>query len=205
MICAYEAGLADRLALVRSVTSMLRPNLPLMQLNPWNKIPTLVTESGQVLFDSDVIIEYLDSLHTGTKLHPAESSARWQALRWRSSGNAMLDALILWRNECERPADRQLPVLLDAFRLKVQMGFALLEREAVQLAQAAYSVGHIAIGCALGYVDFRFSEIDWRAASPRLAAWSEVFGQRRSSQLTVPIDDSRQARPDAAPATSAAV
>jgi len=156
MIAAHETGLVDRIEKVRSVTSMLMPNLPLMLDNPWSKIPTLVTDEGLVLFDSDVIIEYLDSLHAGSKLHPIEPGQRWQALRWRAFGSEMLNALILWRNERERPTDRQLAVLLDAFDKKMTTGLRMLEAEAQQLAAAPFSVGHIAIGCALGYLDLRF-------------------------------------------------
>ena len=189
MIVAYETGLDERLEKVRSVASMLRPNLPLMQVNPWSKIPTLITAQGLPLFDSDVICEYLDSLHDGPKLHPADPTLRWQALRWRAFGSEMLDALILWRNERERPENKQLAELMAAFELKLNTGLRQLETEAQQLSRAPFSVGHVALGCALGYIDMRFATIDWRASHPVLAQWFAAFKQRRSMQLTEPVDD----------------
>jgi glutathione S-transferase len=189
MIFGYETGLAERFEKVRSITNMLIPNRPLMEFNPWSKIPTLVTDEGQVLFDSDVICEYLDTQHAGRKLHPPEPEWRWKALRWRAFGSEMLDALILWRNERERPPERQLPILIDAFTAKVNTGLEFLERETEELARAPFSVGHIAIGCALGYMDLRFADLKWQATHPQLATWQTEFKRRPSVQATEPFDD----------------
>ncbi len=189
MVCAYEMGLVERLEKVRSVTAMLAPNRNLMQVNPWNKIPTLVTDEGQVLFDSDVICEYLDSLHDGVKLHPAQPRLRWQALRWRAFGSEMLNMLLLWRNERGRPADRQMQALIDVFALKMRTGLAMLETETEALARAPFSVGHVAVGCALSYVDLRFADLGWKVNHPRLTSWHAEFEQRPSVIQTMPYDD----------------
>ncbi len=189
MIAALEVGVADRFEKVRSVTSMLRPNPELMKHNPWSKIPTLVLDDGMALIDSDVIMEYLDSLHDGPKLHPQAPQWRWRALRWRAFGSEMLDALILWRNERERQPERQLPQLIDAFRLKVKTGMEFLEREAEELQAAPLNVGHIAIACALGYQNQRFAEHQWLSGHPRIAAWFAQFAQRPSFIATEPFDD----------------
>jgi glutathione S-transferase len=189
MIAAYEMGVVERIEKVRSVTSMLKPNLPLMQCNPWSKIPTLITDEGLALFDSDVVCEYLDSLHAGPKLHPIEPAQRWRALRWRAFGSEMINALILWRNERERPADRQLPALLESFGCKLTAGLSMLESEAPQLEAAPFTVGHIAVGCALGYADLRFEHIHWRDGHPALAAWYATFTRRPSVMQTEPFDD----------------
>jgi len=189
MIVAHETGLVNRIEKVRSVTSMLKPNLPLMQSNPWSKIPTLVTDEGLVLFDSDVICEYLDRQHAGPKLHPEDPAQYWRAMRWRAFGSEMLDALILWRNERERPVERQLPVLLESFAHKVRAGLAMLEAEVQELECAPFSVGHIAIGCALGYLDLRFAQVLWRDDHPALAKWHAEFMRRPSARETEPIDD----------------
>ena len=189
MVCAYECGLVDRLEKVRSVTHMLEPNPRLMQLNPWNKIPTMVTDQGQVLFDSDVICEYLDSMHAGTPLHPVEPALRWQALRWRAFGSEMLDVLILWRNERGRPPAQQLSQLLEVFGAKMNAGLAMLEKEASVFRGAPFNIGHVAMGCALGYVDFRFPDLNWRAGHPQLSAWQAEFERRPSARHTRPDDD----------------
>jgi glutathione S-transferase len=189
MVALHETGLLARVELIRSVTSMLRPNLPLMKDNPWSKIPTLVTDDGQVLLDSDVIMEYLDSLHGGAKLHPPPGPARWQALRWRAFGNEHLHALILWRNERERQPERQLPELIAAFQLKVRTGLAMLETEVPALHAAPLSVGHITLACAIGYMGQRFADFEWRGAQPRLAEWFDGFRARPSMVATEPFDD----------------
>jgi glutathione S-transferase len=198
MIAAHETGVVGRIETVRSVTSMLKPNLPLMLDNPWSKIPTLITDEGLVLFDSDVIVEYLDSLHMGPKLHPVEPELRWRALRWRAFGSEMLNALILWRNERERPAERQLAVLLEAFAMKMSTGLKRLEAEVPQLAAAPFGVGHIAIGCALSYADLRFESLTWRDGHPALAAWHAEFMRRPSAVATEPFDDRPRGSPIAA-------
>jgi glutathione S-transferase len=185
MICAHEVGLVERLELVRSVAAMLKPNERLMQDNPLSKIPTLVLEDGFTLFDSVVICEYLDDLGGGT-LFPREGSDKWQALRWHAFGDGLLDALILWRNERERSAP--LLPLLDAFELKTRASLSQLEDEAQALNETPFSIGHIALGCALGYLDYRFDAFGWRSLAPRLAEWHAEVRTRPSFQHTEPID-----------------
>ena len=185
MICAYELGIAPRIELVRSVAAMLKPNPAIMAHNPLSKIPTLVLEDGATLFDSVVICEYLNA-EAGGDLFPPEGEARWQALRWHALGDGLLDALILWRNEREREVP--LAQLLEAFELKTRACLQLLEDEADALRGAAFSIGHITLGCALGYLDYRFDTLGWRALAPRLADWLAVVQARPSFQSTEPVD-----------------
>ena len=155
---------------------MLKPNAAIMADNPLSKIPTLVLADGRTLFDSVVICEYLDDL-AGGSLFPKSGDARWQALRWHAFGDGLLDALILWRNEREREVPLQ--ALLDAFELKTRASLERLDEEAEALAQAPFSIGHVTLGCALGYLDYRFEALGWRALAPRLAAWQAQVGQAR--------------------------
>ncbi len=189
LIVAHETGQFDRLEKVRSVVAMTKPNEQLMRVNPFNKIPTLVLDDGRILFDSDLISEYLDSLHSGTKMVPSDSSEHWQALCWRAFGNEMLDALILWRNEQTRPNGTHLQILLNAFELKIRTALDFLERDAESLTQAPFSVGQISIGCALAYMNFRFAHYNWRKARPKIAHWFSEFEQRPSVKLTEPKDE----------------
>ena len=181
IVCAHELGIVERLALVRSVAAMLKPNPALMADNPLSKIPTLVRADGPPLFDSAVICEYLDA-QAGGSLFPAGGEARWDALRRHALGDGLLDALILWRNERERA--QPLPALIDAFELKTHAVLALLEREVAAPGAASIDIGDVAVGCALGYLDYRFGALDWRGTSPRLAAWFEVLRARPSFQAT---------------------
>lgn len=182
MVCAHELGLVDRIAKVRSVAAMLKPNAALMVDNPLSKIPTLVREDGMVLFDSVVICEYLNDLAGGT-LFPATGEAKWQALRWHAFGDGFLDALILWRNERER--EQPLPALIEAFETKAAATLARLDEEAQALAGADFTIGSVAIACALGYLDFRFQAYGWRERAPRLAHWFASVSERPSMQATV--------------------
>ncbi|WP_348273447.1 glutathione S-transferase [Piscinibacter sp. XHJ-5] len=185
MVCAHELNLVDRLELVRSVAAMLKPNERLMQDNPLSKIPTLVLDDGFVLFDSAVICEYLDDLGHGS-LFPKQGTDKWQALRWHAFGDGMLDAAILWRNERER--EMPLPALTDAFELKMRTSLKQLDDEAQALTEMPLSIGHITIGCALGYLDYRFADLGWRSIAPRLADWFAETLARPSFRNTEPID-----------------
>lgn len=187
LICAHELGLLDRIELIRSVAAMLKPNAALMADNPLSKIPTLVRPDGVVLFDSVVICEYLNELANGP-LFPPSGEAKWQALRWHAFGDGLLDALILWRNEREREREHRLQPLMDAFELKVSTSLALLEREAGALAAAPFSIGTLTVGCALGYVDYRFDAYGWRQRAPKLAAWYASLSERASMRATEPVD-----------------
>ncbi|VTU17992.1 putative GST-like protein YibF [Variovorax sp. PBL-E5] len=185
MICAHELGISDELELVRSVAAMRKPNTAIMAHNPLSKIPTLVREDGSVLFDSVVICEYLNE-RAGGVLFPSQGEDRWHALRWHAFGDGLLDALILWRNEREREAPLQ--VLLEAFDLKTRASLEMLDAEAQALRAAPFSIGHVTLGCALGYLDYRFDALGWRAIAPALSTWFETLRARPSFAATEPIE-----------------
>jgi glutathione S-transferase len=183
MVCAHELGLASRLTLVRSVAAMTRPNPDIMCDNPLSKIPTLVLDNGAVLFDSIVICEYLNEL-AGGALFPPSGDAKWEALRRHALANGLLDILILWRNERER-SDRS-EVLMSAFETKTWACLDGLEHDASALARGPLTIGHLTIGCMLGYLDFRFDTFDWREKVPSLAAWASGLHARPSFRATEP-------------------
>lgn len=185
MVIAHETGLTDRIELVRSVAGMLKPNDRLMQDNPLSKIPTLVLDDGMVLFDSAVICEYLNDL-AGASFFPRSGPAKWQALRWHAFGDGLLDALILWRNERERPDGMRSQVLIDAFHRKTLASLQQLDGEAEALQAAPLTIGHVALACALGYLDFRFEALGWRGLAPRLSRWNEAVQARASFMATLP-------------------
>lgn len=185
MIFAHETGLADAFDKVRSVVAMSKPNLDVMRDNPLGKIPTLVLDNGLALFGSVVICEYLDSLHQGGKLFPAPGPDRWRALRWHALGDGMLDTLILWRNERDKPVVQQTPEWLSAFDLKIRNSLDLIEKEVAELERAPFGIGHIGVACALGYLDFRFEDLGWRNNRPKATRWFEGIANRESMRLTL--------------------
>jgi glutathione S-transferase len=189
MVFAHEAGLAGRIECVRVLVAASRVNRDVMRANPLGKIPTLVRDDGSVLYDSAVICEYLDSLHAGPRLFPAAGEARWQALRRHALGDNLLDNLVMWRGEVLRPPAQQSPETLQALEAKARSAFDAMEREAAELAATPVSIGHVAIACALGYVDFRFPQLAWRDGRNTLAAWHAAFAARPSMRLTMPVDE----------------
>jgi glutathione S-transferase len=189
MIVAHEAGVADRLQCVRTVAATMKPHAELMLDNPLSKIPTLLLDDGTVLYDSAVICEYFDGLHDGPKLFPSPPRERMTALRRQALGDGWLDALVLWRAEIMRPAEQQSQPYLASFAVRTEATLAALEREAAALESSAYSIGHVAIGCALCYLDFRFAERGWRKDHPQLARWHAEFSARASVRATEPVDD----------------
>ncbi len=188
MICVYELGLADKIERIPSVVSLSRPNAAVMRANPLGRIPTLILDDGRVFHDSPLICEYLDSLHAGTPLFPPRGEARWTALRRHALGNGMLDALLLWRSEIGKPAARQTPEWLTTFALKTRNALDAIETDADALSRTPFDIGHVGIGAALLYLDFRFADFGWRNAHPRTDVWMQQCLQRESVQKTAFID-----------------
>ena len=185
MVLALETGLAGKLEKIPTTVSPTKPSPDVAKDNPLIKVPALVLDDGQTLFDSPVICEYLDSLHGGAKLFPASGPARWTALRRQALGDGILDAAILTRYEGIRPDGFKWPDWIEGQMTKVRTALAELEREADKLGSTV-DIGTITIGCALGYLDFRFASEDWRAKHPKLAAWYASFAARPSMKETVP-------------------
>jgi len=188
MIVAHERGVADRLQCVRTVAETAKPHAELMKDNPLSKIPTLVLDDGMALYDSSVICEYLDALDGEPKLFPQHGQARIVALRHQALGDGFLDLLVLARNERMRAQPSEAHLASAAARTAAVLDS--LDNEAGAFTVDQFSIGHIAIGCALSYLDFRFAEQDWRRQRPRLAHWHASFAARPSVQATLPVDDS---------------
>jgi glutathione S-transferase len=188
MIVAHERGLVDRLHCVRTVAAMTAPHAELMRENPLSKIPTLVLDDGAALYDSPVICEYLDALDGKPQLFPRDRRLRMVALRRQALGDGFLDLLVLARNERLRKEPSE--VHLNSAAVRSGAVLDSLEREAQALMASGFDIGHIAIGCALSYLDFRFAEEDWRKRRPDLARWHAGFAGRPSVEATRPVDDS---------------
>lgn len=189
MVVAHEVGVANRIEKIPVVvSSTMKPTAEVMMNNPLNKIPTLITDEGITLFESVVVCEYLDTtFNKGAKLFPASGMARWKALRWQALGSGMLEVEVAWRSETRRPSPHA--VAATAFAEKTKAALDLLEKEAAELAAAPFSIGHVSIGSALAYLDFRFAEdLDWRAGHPELAAWFAEVSKRSSMMATAFID-----------------
>ena len=134
-----------------------------------------------------MICEYFDSLHDGPKLFPSDGAARWPALRRQALGDGLMETIVLRLGEQNRPKETQSESHLASYRLKIAAALDRLETEGFSPASPP-DIGHIAIGCALAHLDFRFAAEDWRAGRPRLAAWYAAFAARPSMRATEYVD-----------------
>jgi glutathione S-transferase len=171
-IAAAVLGLSDQIKIER--TDTIDPADPVRRQNPLGKIPVLILDNGTALYDSRVILEYLDHLAGGGRIIPADPTARFAALRLQALADGILDAAILQVYEGRwRAIASHEPKWLTHQADKVSRALAALETDIPRL-DAVPHVGQIAAACALGYLDFRFDRT-WREAHPPLAAWLDSF------------------------------
>ena len=156
--------------------------------NPLGKVPALVADDGELWFDSPVIAEYLDTL-AGPLLLPADRAAALPVRQAEALADGITDAAVAAFLEGMRPAERQDPAAIERQLGKISRGLTALEARVAQrkgCAGEALSIADIAIGCTLGYLDFRFAHLGWRAAHPQLAAWAAGLLARPSFTATTP-------------------
>ena len=156
---------------------------PLDAINPLRQIPALVTDEGEALFDSDVILLYLDSAHDGPPLVPDEDC--WAILARTALGNGLIEAVLNRIMEIKRAEGEQSPGFIAKMEERIARALARLEELAGALSADTLRADDITIACALEYTDFRYSEA-WRADCPTLAAWLEAIAARPSMTVSVP-------------------
>ena len=180
MAVAIAGGIEGQITLVPTNPHLSPPEL--LALNPLSRIPCLVTPDGIGLFDSPVTCEYLDSV-AGGALFPPAGPARWRALKKQAIGDGIMDAAVGRRMEQARPAEPARAALMDRQAEAVTRSLAALEADP---PADHLDIGTISIGCALGYLDFRFAEEDWRTAHPKLATWFEKMAAQPELSRTKP-------------------
>jgi glutathione S-transferase len=170
-IAAALLGLEGRVAIVPADTG--DPADSLRMQNPLGKIPALIAEDGETIFDSRVIVEYLDGLAGGGRLIPTDSAARIRALTLQALADGIADAALLqiYERRMREPTERSAK-WVDYQAEKVTRGLAALELRPPKVG--ATDVGEIALACALGYLDLRFAG-EWRTGHPRLVDWLSAF------------------------------
>ena len=155
--------------------------------NPLGKIPALRLADGNVIHDSRVILDYLDHQHVGNPLIPRDGSARWRRLTLASLADGVMDAAVLIRYEVAlRAPEKHWDAWLDGQREKIRRGLALLEAEAIAELTSHFDVAAISVACALGYLDLRHPDLEWRTVNPKLANWYFEVSQRASMLATMP-------------------
>jgi glutathione S-transferase len=186
MVVAIETGLDKKIEANPTTVVPVKINAELARDNPLMKVPTLVTDGGEVLYDSPVICEYLDSLHDGRKLIPVSGGERWRVLRQQALGDGIMDAGILCRYEqIVRPAEKQWDSWIDGQKTKATQGLDVAEAESEMLS-GPVNLGQITLACAIGWIEFRKPFGDIRGGRPKLFRWYDEFLKRPSMQATLP-------------------
>ncbi len=171
-IAASVLGLSDQMT-IKNV-DMANPDDTLFSQNPLGKIPALSLDDGTALFDSRVIVEYLDSIATGNKIFLPAGIDRYKDLALNAMADGMMDASILRIYEVRmRPQEGRVQSWVDYQAAKVARGLKMLETNPPSL-EDGITIGHISLACLLGYLDFRFNG-DWREDHPNLVNWLETF------------------------------
>jgi glutathione S-transferase len=164
----------------------------ILKYNPLGKVPCLVMEGGEAVFDSRVIVEYLDALSPVGRLIPPSGRARAEVRTWEALADGLLDAAILVRMESIFPGRTEAQrsqAWIDRQMGKVHSALAAMAKGLGEKAWCAgnqFTLADIALGCALGYLDFRFPQVGWRAGYPNLARLAEKLDKRPSFADTRP-------------------
>lgn len=184
-VMAIETGLDGKIE--RLKVSPINPEDIRNSPNPLGKIPCLETDDGMVLYDSPVVLDYLDTQHGGPRMAPAEGRARWEALRRQALGDGMLENSVNIMIETMRKPERQSRGWIAHNKAALERSIDALEGEAGEL-EGGVDIGRITLAVALAFVDQSFPDEDWRAGHAKLAAWFDSFNQRDSMKQTVLID-----------------
>ncbi|PSL17900.1 glutathione S-transferase [Shimia abyssi] len=183
-VTLIETDQQDAVELVDVATTPLKTASEAAAANPLGKIPALVRPDGPALHDSRVICRFL-SARAGANLYPED--AIWDVLTLEATADGLLDAAVLMVYEHRlRPADMVYEPWLDAQWSKVSGALDALNARWMSHLYGPDTIGHIAVGCALGYLDFRHADRDWRKGRDGLAAWYGTFAERGSMQTTIP-------------------
>jgi glutathione S-transferase len=182
-IAIHELGLSDR---VEQIVTDPWTDAALRGDNPLGKVPSLVTAEGEALYDSPVICEYLDAVGGGG-LFPPPGPARWRALRLQALADGIAEAVVRRFIEKRRPPEQWSQPVLERQRVAIAAALDSLEATAQELRLVAPTIGEVALAAALGYLDLREPETDWRAARPVLARWLLAFDARPACAETRPL------------------
>ena len=160
------------------------PGSPVPDYNPLAKIPVLVTDAGKAVYDSPVIVDYIDSLAGAPRLIPADPEARVDVKRWEALGDGVTDATVLVSHDYDKV---QTPAWHEKQRLKIQRGLAAMAGELGEREfcyGTGFTLADIAAGYALGYLDAALPQIAWREGHPALAKLAERLAGRESFKRT---------------------
>lgn len=185
MVFLHETGQLADVELRPVTTTALNSDSGLMAANPLAKLPTLLRSDGPAMYDSRVICRFLDD-RAKAGLYPA-APRLWETLTLEATGDAIMEsALGIVYERRLRPEELHFQPLLDAYWAKVDRAIEVLNTRWMSHLHGPLDAGQVAVACALGYVDFRLPEKDWRAGRDALAGWYAKFSERPSMAQTAP-------------------
>lgn len=185
MVLLHEAGAADRVELIPAAVSPLKPDAMPIDSNPLGKIPALETDDGTAIYDSRVITRYLDDALKAGLYPPAPRL--WDTLTLEATAEGVTEAAVLIRYENHvRPEGSRSAEWAEGQWHKIDRALTAVESRWMGQLFRPLDMGQIALACALGYLDFRHAERDWRRGRPGLTGWARGFSERPSMQATRP-------------------
>jgi len=186
-VLILETGQVDDVEIVYTMPTPVSPDDQAVAANPTGKIPSLLREDGPTLYDSRVITRFLDA-RAGSGLYP--EARLWETLTLEATADAIMDAGVLMVYEHRvRPEDKVFDGWVEAQWGKIERAVQAINERWMSHLHGPLDMSHIAVGCALAYLDFRQHERDWRSDAPELAAWFGTFDARPSMQSTKPERD----------------
>ncbi|WP_171097621.1 MULTISPECIES: glutathione S-transferase [unclassified Ruegeria] len=185
MVLLHETNQLEDVALETVAGTPITPAAPLLGKAPLTKVPALERPDGPTLFDSRVICAFLDA-RAGGQFYP-EGARRWDVLTLEALADGILDAALLMTYEDRlRPDDKKWEPWVESQWVKIDRACAVLNQRWMAHLSGPFDMGHIAVACALGYLDLRHEARGWRNGNDALAAWYETISQRPSMMATVP-------------------
>lgn len=186
-VAIHELGLSDLVG--ETPVDPYSAPADFLEVNPLSKVPALVTEKGEKLFDSKLILEYLQTRGRGLATMP-RGAQRWTLLRRLQLAEGILDAAVAIRMERVRPPEFSFQGWIDRQSAAINRALDALNAEAAELLhEGAIRTVEITVGAALGYLDFRHPQLEWRNGRERLASWYFTFAQRPSMLATRPPEN----------------
>ena len=184
-VALLETGLDQQVQ--KQEVTLRDPASALLPFNPVGRVPTLELDNGTILTESLLILNYIDTLHTGRPLLPRDGSEQWRTLARMGTAAGFLEGIVTWARELRRPPNWQSPAVIALETTRVNRTADVLERA---VSDGAYTgpidAARIVLGCALGWVEPRHPVWHWRERRPSLSAWFDAIAATPSFQATIP-------------------
>ena len=183
-------ALEKHIELALQEVDLSAPDCPVSNHNPLGKVPVLVLDDGDDLYDSRVIVEYLDNRAPGTHLIPQDNTSKIAARRWEALSDGICDAAVAAMLEGRKPIELQSNAYIERQLSKVKRGLEVMNLDITKkkwCVNETFSLADIALGCMLGYVDLRFKSLNWQDNYPNLAKHYGILIKRPSFKQTMPV------------------